>query len=195
MKTKIATLVLFWPLLSGFCDSQTTDPRAGGYIAGKCALSNGAYDRRLRSREETLGRLDRSEQALQARLRHATQERDDLDREIAATHVRIAADRREIAALGAELERRRERRALSEAELAALRAEKVEIEAEFARLYEIASATEVAVRGWRDRGSKSDVAEAMRERSREASVSEGQIRDRIDSMRRRLESRRSETSR
>lgn len=196
MKTKIATLTLLWPFLAGFCEGQTTDPRAGGYIAGKCALSNGAYDRRLRSREETLDRLDRSEKALQVRLLHATQERDGLDREIASTHSRIAADRREIASLGAELERRRERRAVSEAEIAALRAEKVGIEAEFARLYEMASATEVAVREWRDRGSKSDVAEAMRERSHEASVSEGQMRDRIDSMRRRLEeARRSETPR
>lgn len=189
MKAEVATLLVLWPALAGFCDGMTTDPREGGYLAGKCALSNGAYERRLRNREETLDRLDRSEQALQARLRDATREKSDLDRALAATRSRIEADRREIAALGAELERRRARRSASEAEVASLKAEKLAIEAEFARLYEAAAATEIAVRRWRDRGSPNEVAEAMRERSRETSLAEGRMREQIDGLRRRMESR------
>ena len=189
MRTRVLVLVTIWPALAGFCDGMTTDPRQGGYLAGKCALSNGAYERRLRTREETLDRLDRSEQALQARLRNATRERGNLDRDIAATRTRIDADRRAIAALDAELERRRRLRAASEAEIASLKAEKRAIEAEFAQLYETAAATELAVRQWRDRGSSSDVADAVRERSREAAAAESRTRERIDALRRRMENR------
>lgn len=189
MRVKPLILLVVWPALAGFCDGMTTDPREGGYLAGKCALSNGAYERRLRSREETLDRLDRSERALQARLRDATREKSDLERTIAATRTRLEADRRAIAALGAELERRRDRRAASQAEIAALKAEKLTIEAEFARLMEAAAASELAVRRWRDRGSQTDVAEAVRERSRETSLAEGRMREQIDGLRRRMESR------
>jgi chromosome segregation ATPase len=188
VKVRVLLLLIVWPALAGFCDGLTTDPRQGGYLAGKCALGNGAYERRLRTREDTLQRLDRSEQALDARLRQATRARADLDRDLAATRGRIEADRRAIAALGAELDRRRQRRTASEAELAALKAEKTAIEAQFAELYEAAAATELAVRRWRDRGAEPEVAGGMRERTREAELAETRMRGRIDGLRRRMES-------
>lgn len=189
MRAGVLTLLIVWPALAGFCDGLTTDPRQGGYLAGKCALSSGAYQQRLRTREETLDRLDSSERGLQARLRDATSERGSLERDIAATRARIDADRRAIAALEAELERQRARRVVSDAELASLKAEKATIEADFAKLYESAAATELAVRRWRDRGSESDVADTMQQRSREAGLAESRLREQIGALRRRMENR------
>lgn len=186
MRRGAVAITLVWPLLAGFCDGLTTDPREGGYLAGKCALGNGAYDDRLKERRSTLDRLDRAGRSLEARAEAARRESSDLATRIGRTRARIAEDRRQIGAFDAEIERRRADRAASEAELAELKAEKLRLEARFAELYEEASATELAIRRWRDRGGDTQTAGAVEERSRAVALEEKRLQESIGDMRRRM---------
>jgi chromosome segregation ATPase len=78
------------------CANQPTDPREGGLLGGITGLQTGAYDARVREREDRLESMRAIEQQLAA-------ERTDLDAQRATRQQQVAAERRRLAELNTEV--------------------------------------------------------------------------------------------
>lgn len=95
MKTGLLSVVsLSATLLLGAC-ATTDDPSRGGFIAGISGISTGAYDKRVREREDNLARM----RALQHELE---QESADLEAQKRQRTRQLASEKRKLAALDRE---------------------------------------------------------------------------------------------
>ncbi|BCU06324.1 hypothetical protein Atep_10010 [Allochromatium tepidum] len=99
MKSPIAWSIVLLALWLGGCASVSTDPREGGLAGGIKGLSTGAYDARIREREDRLAVLRQVQGELET-------ERDDLEytkaqrkQKVAAERARVRRMNRDIAAL------------------------------------------------------------------------------------------------
>lgn len=106
-------------LALGGCET-TTDPREGGLIGGIHGMSSGAYEERLRQREQSLERL----RAIQERLE---EERTDLESAKQSKAAEVQAQRRQLNALLEETQHLSADVARVDATLAKQEASKTEI--------------------------------------------------------------------
>ncbi|AGA34174.1 hypothetical protein TVNIR_2533 [Thioalkalivibrio nitratireducens DSM 14787] len=85
--------------LAAGCASAPTDPREGGFFGGVAGIHSGAYDARVREREERLERL----RAVQAELETERSELDALhqtrEQQVAAERSRLARMQQDVADL------------------------------------------------------------------------------------------------
>ncbi|MFP4154884.1 MAG: hypothetical protein ACLFSG_04230 [Halothiobacillaceae bacterium] len=83
-------------LLLGGC-ATSDDPREGGFFGGVSGISSGAYDERVRTREERLAALRAAQQDLAA-------EQGELDRSRSEAEQVLAAEQRRLAALQGDID-------------------------------------------------------------------------------------------
>lgn len=186
MKQPLVLVLAVAPLLFGFCEGVTTDPREGGYFAGKCGLATGAYERRLQQRQAILGRLEAHHQSLEARVTAANRSRTELDSELAAADAKLQRDKAEIDALVRDLDPRSSRRLAKRAEVDKLKAEQVALKAEFERLYAKEADAQLAMRRLRDGLAEARSRDEIQERAHEAANSEAVVHGMVTDLRRRL---------
>ena len=96
MKRASIVISLFSVGLLIGCANQPTDPREGGLLGGISGLQTGAYDARVREREERLESMRAIEQQMAA-------ERTDLDAQRATRQQQVAAERRRLSELNTEV--------------------------------------------------------------------------------------------
>lgn len=104
MKTIVSLMASI--LLLGAC-ATTDDPRQGGFFGGIHGVSSGAYDQRIREREESLQRLDAIKRELRTEQTELAFERERKQGRLDNLQRRLSRLERESAQLSGLLERRR----------------------------------------------------------------------------------------
>ena len=89
---------LAWLVMLGAGCTASTDPTQGGLVGGLHGLSSGAYDQRVRQREESLQRLRSIQQTLD-------QESKGLEAERASKSKQVELEQRRLQALSTETDR------------------------------------------------------------------------------------------
>lgn len=92
---RLLTMAVCLATISG-CANVSTDPREGGFFGGVSGISGGAYDARLREREERLEQLRKTQTGLEA-------ETGRLEATRAATHKEVEAERERLKKLDADV--------------------------------------------------------------------------------------------
>ena len=95
----IFTLCLPVAALLTACASAPTDPREGGLIGGISGLQTGAYEARVREREQRLERLREIQEGLETEQVELEREREEHERALAAERSRLDALTREVVVL------------------------------------------------------------------------------------------------
>jgi chromosome segregation ATPase len=94
MKPRLLSVISISTLLLSAC-ATTDDPSRGGFIGGVSGISTGAYDKRVREREDNLARM----RALQHELE---QESADLEAQKRQRARQLASEKRKLATLDRE---------------------------------------------------------------------------------------------
>jgi chromosome segregation ATPase len=123
-------------LCLGACAAPSTDPREGGFVGGVHGLSSGAYEERVREREESLQRLRDAQQELQREQERLEVERAARAREVDLQRRRLDELAAETAALERDVSRYQAREAEASAEQSRLRSELQGLEGRIRRLSE-----------------------------------------------------------
>lgn len=133
MKAPALSLLALMALSASGCQTASTDPREGGLMGGITGLQSGAYDERVRERQDRLAEM----RALQGEL---DSERSDLDgrraalqREVAEERSRLARLGRDIAGLDSSVAELSARRGSDDARVEALQRRIVELKAQAGR--------------------------------------------------------------
>jgi chromosome segregation ATPase len=165
---------------------RTYDPRQGGFFGGLCNLSNGNYDRRLKSRQDELSVLDKTKADLEKKLASRKVEVESLETRIAETRRRAETRRAAVASVDVEIALLRERSSVTKAELAILEADNEVLSQDLVTHMSQARRTEVAVRAIQD-GALAAVDRREIQESEARNREEGERLDRkISDIRRRL---------
>lgn len=103
MKRRILAAPVLVPVLVagllGGCANAPTDPREGGLFGGIAGLQSGAYEERVRTREEGLERLRAVQQALETEGTELDTRQQTLAQQVAAERTRLTRMDREVADL------------------------------------------------------------------------------------------------
>ena len=89
-------------LVTGFltgCANQPTDPREGGLLGGIAGLQSGAYEARVREREDRLEQLRQIQEGLETDQYELERQRTERERAVAAERARLDALSAEVSRL------------------------------------------------------------------------------------------------
>lgn len=96
MKPALPCAMLFGVAVLSGCANVSTDPREGGFFGGVSGINSGAYDQRIRERDERLAQLRETQRGLE-------QETSQLEAHKSATARQVEADRARVHKLNADV--------------------------------------------------------------------------------------------
>ncbi|GGF75298.1 hypothetical protein GCM10007301_38980 [Azorhizobium oxalatiphilum] len=134
------------PMLMGFCEGVSSDPRQGGLMGGVCGNATGSYKKRTQDREQALDALEQANRKLNSRLTAGQAEADTLNTRITAVRTRLQRTDTELNQLKVRVARREAQRSLRQAELDTIKREIASLTETYDQLSQRVTAQEATVR-------------------------------------------------